>query len=200
MLTDNEFINGTLPLPALLFYANYLLALTSAAQLPSPTADSASFVSLSEVFTEGSPSVPFPLTYCFTLAQTSSIRKAVSDETFLHVFVNICLLHILFSFWPILIKSRDSSVCIALGYGLNDRDSRVRFRAGAGNFSLYHCCVQKSLGLTHPPIQWVPRVLSLGVKRPGREADHSPPSSAEVKEWVELCLHSPIRLNGVVIS
>jgi hypothetical protein len=30
-----------------------------------------------------------------------------------------------------------------------------------------------------------------GVKRPGREADHSPPSSAEVKEWVELYLHSP---------
>jgi hypothetical protein len=25
----------------------------------------------------------------------------------------------------------------------------------------------------------------------GREADHSPPSSAEVKEWVEICLHSP---------
>jgi hypothetical protein len=30
-----------------------------------------------------------------------------------------------------------------------------------------------------------------GVKRPGREADHSPPSSAEVKEWVELYLHFP---------
>jgi hypothetical protein len=25
----------------------------------------------------------------------------------------------------------------------------------------------------------------------GREADHSPPSSAEVKEWVDLYLHSP---------
>jgi hypothetical protein len=25
----------------------------------------------------------------------------------------------------------------------------------------------------------------------GREADHSPPSSAEIKEWVELYLHSP---------
>jgi hypothetical protein len=24
-----------------------------------------------------------------------------------------------------------------------------------------------------------------------READHSPPSSTEVKEWVELYLHSP---------
>jgi hypothetical protein len=31
-------------------------------------------------------------------------------------------------------------------------------------------------------IEWVPGALSLGVKRPGREADHSPPSSAEVKE------------------
>jgi hypothetical protein len=36
----------------------------------------------------------------------------------------------------------------------------------------------------------VPGHLSLGVKRPGREADHSPPSSAEVKEGVELYLHS----------
>jgi hypothetical protein len=25
----------------------------------------------------------------------------------------------------------------------------------------------------------------------GREADRSPPSSAEIKEWVELYLHSP---------
>jgi hypothetical protein len=30
-----------------------------------------------------------------------------------------------------------------------------------------------------------------GVKWPGREVDHSPPSSAEVKEWVDLYLHSP---------
>jgi hypothetical protein len=32
--------------------------------------------------------------------------------------------------------------------------------------------------------------LSLGVKRPGREADYSPPS-AEVKEWVELYICYP---------
>jgi len=30
----------------------------------------------------------------------------------------------------------------------------------------------------------VPGALYLGVKRPGREADHSPPSSAEVKEGI----------------
>jgi len=29
------------------------------------------------------------------------------------------------------------------------------------------------------------------VKRPGRDADHSPPSSAEVKECVELYIDSP---------
>jgi hypothetical protein len=33
----------------------------------------------------------------------------------------------------------------------------------------------------------------------GLEADHSSPSSAEVKEWVEMCLHSPMRLHGVVL-
>jgi hypothetical protein len=44
---------------------------------------------------------------------------------------------------------------------------------------------------TQPPIQWVPGALSLGVKRPEREADHSPPSSAEVKERMELYLHCP---------
>jgi hypothetical protein len=47
------------------------------------------------------------------------------------------------------------------------------------------------LGPTQPPIYWSPGSLSLGVKRPGREADHSPPSSAEVKERVELYFHSP---------
>jgi hypothetical protein len=32
------------------------------------------------------------------------------------------------------------------------------------------------MGPNQPPIQWVLRALSLGVKRSGREADHSPPS------------------------
>jgi hypothetical protein len=47
------------------------------------------------------------------------------------------------------------------------------------------------LGPTQPPIQWIQGALSLGIKRPGREAYHSPTSSAEVKAWVELYLHSP---------
>jgi hypothetical protein len=35
-------------------------------------------------------------------------------------------------------KSRDSSVGIALGYGLDDGGSGVRFPAGGGNFSVHH--------------------------------------------------------------
>jgi hypothetical protein len=41
---------------------------------------------------------------------------------------------------------------------------------------------------------------SPGGKVAGRETDHSPPSASEVNECVEVYLHSPIRLHGVVIS
>jgi hypothetical protein len=63
-----------------------------------------------------------------------------------------------------------------LGYGLVDQGSRVRFLAGAGNFSLHHC-VQNGSG-AHPASYQMGTRSSF----PGGEADHSPPSSAEVKE------------------
>jgi hypothetical protein len=59
--------------------------------------------------------------------------------------------------WPFTFKYYDQnvvsilrlpSVGIALGYGLDDRGSRVRFPAGAGNFSLHHR-VQNGSG-AHP--------------------------------------------------
>jgi hypothetical protein len=58
----------------------------------------------------------------------------------------------------------------------------VQVQVGAGNFSPHHH-IQTALGPTQPPIQWVPGDLSLGVKWPGHEDDHSPPSSAEVNVW-----------------
>jgi hypothetical protein len=63
-------------------------------------------------------------------------------------------------------------------------------RRGLGIF-LFTTASRTALEPTQPPMQCVQGALSLGVKRPGREADHSPPSSAEVKECVELYLHSP---------
>jgi hypothetical protein len=68
-------------------------------------------------------------------------------------------------------KSRDSSVGIALGYGLDDQGSRDQFPAGAGNFSLRHRVQNGSRA--HPASYPMGTgAVSLGVKRPGREADH----------------------------
>jgi hypothetical protein len=78
--------------------------------------------------------------------------------------------------------------------GVLDFDSR----RGLGIF--FTTASRTALGTTQPPIQWVSGALSLAVKRPVLEADQSPPSSAEVKECVELYLHSPIRLHGVALS
>jgi hypothetical protein len=44
-----------------------------------------------------------------------------------------------------------------------------------------------ALGSTQTPIQRVPGAISPGVKRPGREGDHSPPTSAEAKKiWMYI--------------
>jgi hypothetical protein len=55
-----------------------------------------------------------------------------------------------------------------------------------------------ALGSTQPPLQWVPGALSPGVKRPGREADHS--NLCRGQENVDLYILSPIRLHGVVLN
>jgi hypothetical protein len=66
-------------------------------------------------------------------------------------------------------------------YGLDDRAIGVRFPAGQRIFPAASVS-RPALGPTQPPVQWVPGVLSPGVKaRPGRDVDHSPPCSAEVE-------------------
>jgi hypothetical protein len=65
---------------------------------------------------------------------------------------------------------------------------------------LFTTVSRPALGATHHPIQWVPGAPSLGVKRPGCEADHSPPSSAKVKSVWRCTFIPPIRLHGVVLS
>jgi hypothetical protein len=76
-------------------------------------------------------------------------------------------------------RSRGSSVwCLATDWttGLSSFDPRQRQEI----FPLTSVS-RWALGHTQPPVQWVLGVLSPGVKaRPGRDADHSPPSSAEV--------------------
>jgi hypothetical protein len=74
-----------------------------------------------------------------------------------------------------------SSVSVVSGYGLDERAIEVRSPAEAKGFFPLASVSRPALGPTQPPVQWVMRVLSPGKARPGRDADHSPPSSAEVE-------------------
>jgi hypothetical protein len=69
--------------------------------------------------------------------------------------------------------------------------SRYRdgLRTGGPGFDFRQCKIfllstasGPTLGPTQPLISWVLGALSTRVKRPGRDADHSPPSGAEVKK------------------
>jgi hypothetical protein len=74
-----------------------------------------------------------------------------------------------------------SSGSILSDYGLDDRAIAVRFPAGAKDFSS-NLCVQTVSG-AHPAFCTMGTGGPFpGAKaRPGRDADHSPPSSAEVE-------------------
>jgi hypothetical protein len=81
-------------------------------------------------------------------------------------------------------RSRDNLVGIVTSYGLDDRGGLSSGPGGVKNFLLSRSS-RPALRCTQPPIQWVPGTLFPGVKRPGREVDHSPPTSAEVKKmWI----------------
>jgi hypothetical protein len=96
-----------------------------------------------------------------------------------------------------LLRSRDSAVGIATGYGLDDRGVGVRVPVGSRIFS----------SPRRPDRLWGPPnllsngyrgALSPGVKRPGRYADHSPPANAEVKKML-IYTFSPPSLQPVAI-
>jgi hypothetical protein len=74
--------------------------------------------------------------------------------------------------------NRDSSLGTTADYGLDGPNS---INQHLKIFVSSTRCRQ-ILGPTQPHIQWVPGTLVPGVKRTAREADHSPPSSAQIKK------------------
>jgi hypothetical protein len=74
------------------------------------------------------------------------------------------------------------------------------FRGGGLRVFLFSTASRLALGPTQPPIQWILEALSPGPKRPGREGDHSRPSSAEVKNAWRYTSTSPIRVHGVLLG
>jgi hypothetical protein len=113
--------------------------------------------------------------------------------------------HIVLDFIILIILDREpgSSVSIVSAYRLDDRAIGVDPRLGQRIFPLTSVS-RPALRPTQPPVQWVPGVPSPGVKaRPGRDTDHSAPSSAEVKNKYELYLLSsqeaPWRVAGLLL-
>jgi hypothetical protein len=78
-------------------------------------------------------------------------------------------------------------------YVLDDRgfESRQWLR-----IFLFTTASRLALGPTQPPRQWIQRDLSLPVKRPVHETDHSSPSNAEVKNAWSYTSAPTIRLDS----
>jgi hypothetical protein len=78
-------------------------------------------------------------------------------------------------------RRRDSSVGIATGYGLGDGGASVRVPVGSRIF-LSPCRPDRLWGQASLLSNGYRGLFSPGVKRPGREADHSPLAIVEVKK------------------
>jgi hypothetical protein len=90
-----------------------------------------------------------------------------------------------------------STFSIATGYGVDYQGVGVQVTVQLRIFTSPY----SSDRLLGPPIllsNGYQRALSPGVKQQGRESDHSPPSSAEVKK-TDQYIHAPICLHGIVL-
>jgi len=109
-------------------------------------------------------------------------NSSLTQANLEHKAKNIYIKEVMY--WPKRVEGRDSSVVITTRYGLDGPGIESRW------WVIFFAPVQTSRG-AHPASYTVGIGSFPGVKRPGRGVDYPPPSSATVKEKVELYLYSP---------
>jgi hypothetical protein len=67
-------------------------------------------------------------------------------------------------------------------------------------FFLFATASRPALGPVQSAIQWVQEAHTPGIKLSGHEADHSPPSSAEVKNAWSCTSTLPLHLHSVGLN
>jgi hypothetical protein len=94
------------------------------------------------------------------------------------------------------IRSQDSSLSIVMHYRLDGQD----LIPGKGKICLFSTAIRPLLE-AHPASYPVSNgEISLEVKWPGHKADHSPPSSAEVKNGGAIPPHPHMSLCHIVLN
>jgi hypothetical protein len=126
----------------------------------------------------------WPRFYTLGLYKPRKLYRVTQYSTSVILAFSCGLIYDISNIWAM---SRESVVGIATGYWLDDRGFGVLVPVWLGIFSTLS---RPDLVPTQPPIQWTQGALSLGAKRLGREVDHSPPASAEVRKiWIYTSTH-----------
>jgi hypothetical protein len=119
------------------------------------------------------------------------LLKSLSDFTVITQFARNLALLVLILFFMYL-----SWVGIAQLVSRRLRAGWPRGRSssrGMGKIFLLSTSFRPVLGPTQPPVHWLPRAISPEVKRLEREGDHSPLTSAKVKNtctWIYTSTHT----------
>jgi hypothetical protein len=105
---------------------------------------------------------------------------------------NICIQEIFRYIW----KEKEPGQINRCSDGLEDRGSNP----GRGKFYLFSTASEPVLRSTQPPMQWIPVGSFHGSKAAGSWSWPLTTIYCRGKKMVELCLHSPICLRGVVFN
>jgi hypothetical protein len=105
------------------------------------------------------------------------IHVKQKDAVLIYLYFSHTYLHTYFMNDTLLFRRWDSAVSTVTGYRLDDQEVGVRVLV----VKIFSPVSRPALGPTKPPVQRVPGAHSPRVKWPGCEADHSSPTSVEVK-------------------